>query len=133
MAVFSSQFGTFSPHVNIGYYYRGTDLGNDSFLTTLGFDQALSPWATIAGDVLSEWEVGKDKHHLKQSVAFQFPSARSVDITDIPNTRDNRTNASLGFKFRTGSATIVTNALIPILRGGLTPNAVWTMGVEFGF
>jgi hypothetical protein len=133
LAVFSSQFGAFSPHLNVGYYYRGTDLGNDSFLTTLGFDQALSPWATIAGDLQSEWEVGKDKHKLKQSVQFQVPYVRTVDITDIPNTRDNRTSASLGFKFRTGATTIVTNALFPVLRGGLAPNVVWTTGVEFGF
>lgn len=133
LAVFSSQFGAFSPHVNLGYYYRGTDLGNDSFLGTVGFDQALSPWATIAGDLLSEWEVGTDKHKLKQSVQYKFPYARTVEITDIPNTRDNRASASMGFKFRAGSATIVTNALFPILRGGLSPNAVWTTGLEFGF
>jgi hypothetical protein len=133
LGVFSSQFGAFSPHVNLGYYYRGTDLGNDSFLATAGFDQALAPWATIAGDLISEWEVGKDKHKLRQSVDYKFPFKRTVEITDIPNTRDNRAAASLGFKFRSGATTVVTNALIPVLRGGLSPNAVWTLGVEFGF
>jgi hypothetical protein len=133
LAVFSSQFGTFSPHLNLGYLYRGTDLGNDAFLANAGFDQALNPWATIAGEVLSEWEVGNDKHKLKQSVDYLYPYARTVDITDIPNKRDNRMNASLGFKFRTGGPTIVTNALFPVLRGGLQPNIVWTTGLEFNF
>jgi hypothetical protein len=133
LGVFSSQFGTFSPHLNVGYLYRGTDLGNDALLANLGFDQALAPWATIAAEVLSEWETGKNKHRLKQTVNYVVPYKRTVSITDIPNKRDNRMNASLGFKFRTGGPNIVTNALIPVLRGGLQPNVVWTTGLEFNF
>lgn len=133
LAVMSSQFGEFSPHLNVGYLWRGGDLANNAFLATAGFDQALSSWATFAGEVISEWEVGESKLVLPGDVHYTIPYDRTVEPTTIPNKRDNRANASLGFKFRVGAPTIVTNALIPLIRGGLQPNVVWTTGVEFNF
>jgi hypothetical protein len=133
LAVMSSQFGTFSPHLNVGYLWRGGDLANNAFLATAGFDQALSSWATFAGEVISEWEVGDSKLVLPGAVHYTIPYERTVEPTTIPNKRDNRANASIGFKFRAGAPTLVTNALIPLIRGGLQPNVVWTTGVEFNF
>lgn len=129
----SSRFGTFSPHLNAGYLWRGGDLANNAVLANVGFDQALSDWATIAAEVLSEWEVGTSKLVLPGPVIYTIPFDRTVNPTEIPNKRDNRMNASIGFKFRAGAPTIVTNALIPLLRGGLQPNVTWTTGVEFNF
>ena len=133
IGAFSSRFGTFSPHLNAGYLWRGGDLANNAVLANVGFDQALSDWATIAAEVLSEWEVGRSKLTLPGPVVYSIPFDRVVNPTEIPNKRDNRMNASIGFKFRAGAPTIVTNALIPLLRGGLQPNVTWTMGVEFNF
>ncbi len=133
MGIFSAQYGRFSPHLNAGYLWRGGDLANDAVIANVGFDQALNDWATIAADVLSEWEVGDSKLTLPGPVKYTIPFARQVDPTDIPNKRDNRANASIGFKFRAGAPTIVTNALIPLIRGGLQPNVVWTTGLEFNF
>jgi hypothetical protein len=133
IGAFSSRFGTFSPHLNAGYLWRGGDLASDAVLANLGFDQALSDWATIAAEVLSEWEVGSRKLVLPGPVIYTIPFDRVVNPTEIPNKRDNRMNASIGFKFRAGAPTIVTNALIPLLRGGLQPNVTWTTGVEFNF
>ncbi|HWA58165.1 MAG TPA: hypothetical protein VG692_12970 [Gemmatimonadales bacterium] len=133
MAIASAQYGQFSPHLNGGYLWRGGDLANDAVIANVGFDQALNDWTTFAADVLSEWEVGDSKLTLPGPVTFSFPFVRSVDPTDIPNKRDNRANASVGFKFITGGPTIITNALIPLIRGGLQPNVVWTVGGEFNF
>lgn len=133
LMIMSSRFGAFSPHLNLGYLWRGGDLANNSFLANAGFDQALNDWATIAGEVLSEWEVGESKLKLPGLVHYSIPYDRTVEPTEIPNKRDHRMNASLGFKFRAGAPTIVTNALIPLLRGGLQPNIVWTLGAEFNF
>jgi hypothetical protein len=134
MAIMSSQFGGFTPHVNLGYLWREGNQANDGFLANVGFDQALSDWATFAGDVLSEWQLGANKLKLPDPVHYTIPYDRIVDPTDIPDRKDHRANASLGFKFRTGGGpTIVANALIPLLRGGLQPNVVWTTGVEFNF
>jgi hypothetical protein len=133
MAIASAQYGAFSPHINAGYLWRGGNLFNNAVLANAGFDQALSEHVTIAADVLTEWEVGSAKLHLPGPVTFTIPFTRTVDPTDIPSKRDNKANASLGFKFLTGGPTIVTNALIPLLRGGLQPNVVWTTGFEFTF
>ena len=35
--------------------------------------------------------------------------------------------------YAAGGETIVTNALFPVLHGGLQPNVTWTVGVEFNF
>jgi hypothetical protein len=133
VAIASARFGQFSPHFNAGYLSRGGSSSNDALLGTVGFDQALSDWATLAADVLSEWQVGANKLILPGPVTYQAPVARTVDRTQIPDRRDNRALASLGFKFRAGAATIVTNALIPVLKGALEPNVVWTTGLEFNF
>ncbi len=133
MAIFSSQFGAFSPHLNTGYLWRGGSTANDAFLANAGFDQSLNDWATIAADVLSEWEVGTSKLKIPPTVIYTTPYQRSVEPTQIPDKRDHRMNASLGFKFRAGAPTIVFNALIPLLRGGLQPNVTWTTGLEFNF
>lgn len=133
MAIASSQRGAFGPHLNVGYLWRGGDLANNAFLANAGFDLAMNDWATFAGDVLTEWQVGESKLDLPGTVTFTIPFTRTVEPTDIPSKRDNRADASIGFKFLTGGPTIVTNALIPLLRGGLQPNVVWTTGVEFNF
>ncbi len=134
VAIFSGRFGEFSPHLNVGYLYKEGNQSNDQILATAGFDQLLNSWATIATEVLSEWQVGKSKLTLPGPVTYQYPFTRTVLPTDIPNKKDNRVNASLGFKFRTsGGPTIVTNALVPVIRGGLEPNLVWTTGLEFNF
>ncbi len=133
MAIASAQYGAFSPHINAGYLWRGGDLANNAVLANAGFDQALNEWVTFAADVLTEWEVGDSKLKLPGPVTFTIPFTRTIDPTDIPSKRDNKANASIGFKFLTGGPTIVTNALIPLLRGGLQPNVVWTTGLEFNF
>jgi hypothetical protein len=133
VAIASARFGQFSPHLNAGYLSRSGSSSNDALLGTIGFDQALSDWATLAADVLSEWQVGTNKLVLPGPVTYQAPVVRTVDRTQIPERRDNRALASLGFKFRAGPSTIVTNALIPVLKGALEPNVVWTTGLEFNF
>ena len=46
----------------------------------------------------------------------------------------NIVNGSFGFKFAaTNGFTIVTNALVPLNRGGLRANVTYTTGVEFSF
>jgi hypothetical protein len=134
LAIFSSRFGGFSPHLNAGYVYRQGDVFNDGVIANGGFDQFLAPWATLAADVLSEWQVGKSKLQLPAPVQYQFPYARTVEQTQVPDQADNRVTASLGFKFRLGSAsTLVTNVLVPILKGGMSPPVAWTGGAEFNF
>jgi hypothetical protein len=134
LAIASARFGDFSPHLNLGYALRtGTDR-NDGFLATAGFDQPVAPWATMAVDVISEWQIGASGLVLPHTVVYEFPVERTVEPTNIPEMRDHRVNGAFGFKFRTpGGPILVTNALVPLRRGGLQANLVWTIGLDANF
>ena len=57
---------------------------------------------------------------------------RTIVPTNIPNERDNVVIASIGAKFlQKNGVTWVANALIPIISGGVQPNAALTFGVEY--
>jgi hypothetical protein len=131
----SARFGDFSPHVNFGYLVRGGDGANDGVLVTAGFDHPVGTWATIAAEVVSEWQPTANQTLLPGTVTFQFPFTRTVEPTNIPNTRDHRVLASMGAKFRTSDngPIILASALIPIQRGGLQPSVMWTVGLDLGF
>ena len=132
LVVGSAVFGSFSPHVNAGYFMRGGY--NDYLLGTLGFDQPLSDWATLAVDVISEWQVGENALELPGEVTFTYPVERHVTPTNIPNIDDHRVNGSFGMKFKTpGGPIIVANGLIPLRRGGLESRFIWTLGIDANF
>ena len=133
-AIASGRFGDFSPHLNLGFVWRGGRVRNEAVLFNAGFDQPVSPWATLAVDLLSEWELGASGLVLPGQVTIQYPFIRTVDPTNLPNLKDHRINGSLGFKFRTpGGPIVVTNALVPLRRGGLQANVVWTVGLDLNF
>jgi hypothetical protein len=134
LGVLSAQFGPFSPHANIGALLRDTDSLNNAVLVTVGFDHMMAPWATLAADVVTEFQVGESKVKLPGTVTYDVPFVRTVEPTNIPNRRDDLINASFGFKFLTGSGvTIIANALMPLNEGGLRPNLMWTAGLEYNF
>jgi hypothetical protein len=130
----SARFADFAPHVNVGYAYRGGSGRNDALLATGGFDQRMADWATLAIDVFSEWQVGSTGLKLPPPVQYQFPVARTVVPTNIPNMRDDRVNGSFGVKFRTpGGPILVANAIVPLRRGGLESRLIWTLGIDGNF
>ena len=134
LGVLSAQLGPFSPHANVGVLLRNTDSLNNAVLVTVGFDHVMAPWATIAADVVTQFQVGENKITVPGTVTYEVPFVRTVEPTNIPNQRDDLINASFGFKFLTGSGvTIVTNALLPFNEGGLRPNLMWTVGLEYNF
>jgi hypothetical protein len=128
----SARLGNFAPHLNLGYALRGGR--NDAVLATGGFDQPLSDWATIAVDLITEWQVGESSLQLPSDVVILSPVTRHVTPTNIPDIRDHRVNGSFGMKFRTpGGPIIVANALMPLRRGGLESRFVWTLGIDGNF
>ncbi len=139
IGIVSAQFGQFSPHANLGYTTHSGSMINDAVLATVGFDQKMADWATLAVDVLSSWQVGASTYDLPQPVTLTFynnttipPTSRTIIPSNIPDQRDNTIVGSFGFKFLTRSGvTIVTNALVPMLRGGLQPGAAFTLGVDY--
>ena len=128
----STRFGNLSPHLNAGYAMRGGR--NDAILLNGGFDQPLSDWATMAVDVMSEWQVGESSLVMPPPVTISFPVTRVVTPTNIPNIKDHRVNGSFGMKFRTpGGPIVVANALMPLRRGGLESRFIWTLGIDGNF
>ena len=131
LAIVSGRFGDFSPHLNAGFLLRGGRGRTDAWLLTAGFDQPMSGWATLSADVLSEWQTGSGGLTLPQTVTLLYPFVRTVEPTNIPDMKDHRINGALGFKFRTpGGPIVVTNALVPLRRGGLQSTLIWTLGLD---
>ncbi len=134
LAIVSAKFGTLAPHLNLGYVFRSAKQSTNSVLATLGFDNAVAGWATMAFDLLSEWQVGPSKLQIPGPVQYQLPYPHSVDPTNIPGQRDNFLSASVGFKFQTQRGILITtNALFPLRNSGMQPIAVWTGGLEYTF
>jgi hypothetical protein len=134
LGIVSAQFGAFSPHANVGYMYRSGDLQNDAVLATIGFDHMLAEWASLAIDLISEFQAGETKLLVPDPVTIEYPFTRTVQSTNIPNQRDDIVNASFGFKFVTpAGVTIVANSLWPLNTGGLRASVAWTAGLEYNF
>ncbi|HEX9488146.1 MAG TPA: hypothetical protein VF976_13860 [Gemmatimonadales bacterium] len=134
LGILSARFGAFSPHANLGYLYRSGSSQNNAVLATVGFDHVMAPWATMAVDLVSELQVGESKLRLPGPVTYDLPFRRTIDVTNIPNERDDLINGSFGFKFTTRTGiTLVANTLWPLNRGGLRPNVLWTAGLEYNF
>ncbi|MDH3290501.1 MAG: hypothetical protein OEO20_08180 [Gemmatimonadota bacterium] len=134
LGIVSAQFGAFAPHANVGYVYREGDLQNDALLATLGFDHMLSNWAALAVEVISELQVGESQLTVPDPVTIDVPFRRTIDLTNIPNRRDDIINGSVGMKFVTSTGLrIIANALFPLNTGGLRPSLAWTAGLEYNF
>lgn len=134
LAVISANFGNFSAHANTGFLYRASDTQNNAILGTIGFDNLISDRVTIAADLVTEMQIGQSKLHLPAPVQYDYPFKRTINPTSIPNIADDIVNGSFGFKFATGRGfNIVSNALVPINRGGLRSNLTLTTALEYAF
>ena len=134
LGIWSARYGDFSPHGNVGYLYRSGGKQNSALLATVGFDQLLAPWATMAVDVITQYEVGTSKLQLPGTITIQVPAVRTVQTANVPDQRDHIVNGSVGFKFTTqGGITFLANSLFPLRKAGLQANVVWTVGAEHNF
>jgi hypothetical protein len=134
VGILAGQFGSFSPHVNAGYLVRTDTLENDALLLTVGFDNLMSPWATAAVDLISEWQVGDNKITLPGSTQYDVPFVRIIQATPLVDRRQNRVSTSVGLKFTMREGTVLMgNAIIPITTAGLQSDVVWTAGLELTF
>jgi len=134
MGLYSAQFGTFSPHLNLGYAMRSSDQQNDALLVSVAADNLLSEWATLAVGIESEIQVGDNKFVLPSDIVFEDPFVRHVPATNVPNETGDLIRASIGGKFTVrGGTVLVVNGLFPLREVGLQPDFVWTIGLDFPF
>jgi len=134
LGILSARFGTLAPHLNFGYVFRDAKQANNAIVATAGFDNAVASWATMAFDLLSEWQLGDSKLTIPGPVQYQLPFPHTVDPTNIPAQKDDFLSASVGFKFQTPRGILITtNALFPLRNSGMQPSVVWTAGFEYNF
>lgn len=132
LGIVSASFGNFAPHANVGYQYRGRARDADAFLLTAGFDQLLAPWATLAADLISEFQVGEGELTVPDDVVLEAPFRRTIRTSLIPDRRDDLIKASLGLKLTIPQGvTFVGNAAFPLNRGGMQPDVLWTVALEY--
>jgi hypothetical protein len=94
----------------------------------------MTPWATLAFDLISEWQVGESPLTLPQPIALDTPYVRVLPATNIPYRRDDRLDASLGVKFNVrGGTVLVVNGIVPLKQASLQPQYIWTVGLDFNF
>ena len=134
LGIVSAKFGTLAPHLNIGYVFRDAQQSNNSVIATAGLDNAVAGWATMAFDLLSEWQLGDSKLKIPGPVQYLMPFPHTVIPTNIPAQKDDFLSASVGFKFQTPRGILITtNALFPLRNSGMQPSVVWTGGLEYNF
>lgn len=134
LAIMSARMDRFSPHVNVGYVYRADQQTNDAVLATAGFDHLMADKVTLATDVVSELQVGRSVLQVPGPVTYEAPFKRTIFPTTIPDMRDDIVNGSIGLKLTPWiGTTVVTNILLPLNRGGLRADAIYTLGAEYTF
>jgi hypothetical protein len=134
LAILSAHFGSFTPHANVGYLYRGGEFETDAVLATVGFDHLLAPWATLAIDVISQLQVGDSPLQVPGPVHIEAPYHRTITPTVIPDERDDVVDGSLGVKLVAARGlTVIGNGAWSLNRGGLRPDVIWTAGLEYNF
>ena len=107
--VYSRSFGSFTPHVNLGYEFNLDDSKKDSAEYAVGFDYG-AQYMTIAVSILGSRELNGD------------------------GIADTIVNGAAGVKFNPFSNYIFTvNALVPINDDGLRSDIIATLGVERNF
>lgn len=134
LGIVSARLGGFSPHLNAGYVYRSGRGRNGAVLATLGFDQLVSPAVTLAADLVTEWQTGDNGLRLPEPLRWSTPTTRTMASSNIPDERDDVAYASLGFKVQAYPGVgVVANTLVPVLNGGLQPDATVSLGLEYTF
>ncbi len=133
MGVFSSRQGNFTPHLNAGVLYRTGEVNTTGVVINAGFDQLLSPRATLAIDLLGNLQVGEGVEFPREAV-FDVPAGLTVPLTNLPDLDDHILDLSVGGKFAASdNFRLITNVFVPLNSGGLRSSLGWTAGLELDF
>jgi hypothetical protein len=118
----------------VGFAIRTGSSQSNAMLGTLGFDQMLNKKATLAVDILSEFQVGGDAGTLPANINLALATPpRVVSGTNIPSQKDNPIALSAGGRFLVSGFTLMANGLVPIKTGGMQASLIWTLGLERSF
>jgi hypothetical protein len=133
-AIGSATWGAFTAHANAGYFARGSTKLNDAALATVGFDVLATTWLTVAADVASQKQIGREPFSLAGTVRFLYPVEREVGFSNVPNRRDDRLDGSIGVKLTNNRGlTGLANLYFPLKSAGLQAPFIWTLGAQYDF
>jgi hypothetical protein len=78
--------------------------------------------------------VGKSQLALPGPVVYDAPYRRVIDPTTIPDRRDDLFTGSFGTRISVRKGlTLIANALVPLNRGGMRADIIYTTGLELDF
>ena len=140
--IFSGAIGDFSPHLNVAYELRTSDLDRNELEIFAGFDQKVTETFTIAVDLMAELEIGDQIEELvfddpvtisRQQNGVDY--SQTVEFTNIPNfDSDHQINTSIGIKFNPKEGLMmIGNTIFAVNEGGLRADVIPTFGLEFSF
>ncbi|MDH4350615.1 MAG: hypothetical protein OEW56_05665, partial [Gemmatimonadota bacterium] len=129
---------------------RPDALQNHALVALVGFDHILTTGVTLAVDLLSELELDRSALRVPPDIQYTEPFTRVVPATTIPDGRDSRVDATVGFKWsipcspswptfcatgaqRGTGLTVITAAVVPLNSGGLRSGIVLSAGAQYKF
>lgn len=131
LGLISGRTGDWAPHLNAGMVVRTGDVQTNTIQATVGADRLVNESLTFVAEVRADLQLGDSGLEIPEPISFTAPSVLQIETTNIPVQNDHLADASVGFKFQTGSnLRVVGNVLIPLLDGGVRPAAMWTVGLE---
>jgi hypothetical protein len=78
--------------------------------------------------------VGDSPLQVPAPVVITSPYVRTITPSSIPDRRDDLVDGSVGVKLTTAPGlTVIGNTQWPLNRGGLRPDLIWTVGLEYNF
>ena len=143
-AAWSATYGTFAPHINLGYQGNGSstlagdieagvseDLP-DVAVYALGAVVAVHPRVTLALDVLGRYIIDSPRVHLEDFVALDGHSVYPNIAFDTGSI--NELSSAVGLKINVaGRLLLNTNLLMRLNSGGLRDKISPLVGVEYAF
>lgn len=141
----SRTIGSFTPHLNLGYDYRGSDLDSDEVEFVLGFDQKIGGGVTFALDLLGDFDLSSDEairmydlnHGPTTTIVDRSPDTgainqREVALSNVPNRDfDHTVDLSAGFRVAPSERVqLLGNLMVPLQDGGLRSTVVPTLGLS---
>ena len=143
-AAWSATYGTFAPHINLGYQWNGSstlagdieagvsaDLP-DVAVYALGAVVAVHPRVTLALDVLGRYIIDSPRVRLEDFVALDGHSVYPNIAFDTGSI--NELSSAVGLKINlAGRLLLNTNLLMRLNSGGLRDKISPLVGVEYAF
>lgn len=135
----SKKLGTFTPHVNLGYDYRGAAFDSDEIEVALGFDQKIASGFTFALDFLGEFDLDRGETiRLLPGTAIinermgEASASRTINLSNVPDAEyDSNLYAAFGLRAAPSERLqLLANLLVPLRSAGLLSTVAPTVGLS---